>query len=436
MLGIEAEGDNLFELAHAISMQSNDANFYTVLIGIATLSFLFAVRIWGASVLQKAGLSARAAELAARSAPVMSVIATILLTVRFELEALGVAIVGEIPTGLPSFAPPVFSLKLIEMLLVPAAMISIIGYVESISVGRTLARTGKKEGQQQGASRSGAANLASAFSSALPVTGGFSRSVVNFDAGAVTQGASIYTAILIALVSMLLTPALYFLPKATLAATIIVAVLSLVDLSTIRRTWRYSRSDSLALLITICATLGFGVETGVSCGVVTSLALHLYRTSRPHIAEVGLVEGTEHFRNVRRYEVKTAPEILTLRVDESLFFANASCLEDEIFMKLTSQPAIRHVILMCSAVNEVDFSALEVLEELNKRFVEQGLALHLSEVKGPVLDRLHRTAFMNRLSGNLYFTQYQAFTELCARLHNSTLSEEPEALCSQAQRNQ
>ena len=116
--------------------------------------------------------------------------------------------------------------------------------------------------------------------------------------------------------------------------------------------------------------------------MVTSLALHLYRTSRPHIAEVGLVEGTERFRNVRRYEVKTAPEILTLRVDESLFFANASCLEDEIFMKLTSQPAIRHVILMCSAVNEVDFSALEVLEELNKRFVEQGLALHLSEVKG------------------------------------------------------
>ena len=420
VLGIEAEGDNLFELAHAIGMQSNDTNFYTVLIGIATLSFLFAVRIWGASVLQKAGLSARAAELAAKSAPVMGVIATILLTVRFELEARGVAIVGEIPRGLPSFAPPVFSLELIEMLLVPAALISIIGYVESISVGRTL---GAYRQERVDSNRElvglGAANLASAFSGALPVTGGFSRSVVNFDAGAVTQGASIYTAILIALVSMLLTPALYFLPKATLAATIIVAVLSLVDLSIIRKTWRYSKSDSLALLITIGATLGFGVETGVSCGVATSLALHLYRTSRPHIAEVGLVEGTEHFRNVRRYEVKTVPEILTLRVDESLFFANASFLEDEVYIKLSSQPAIRHVILMCSAVNEIDFSALEVLEELNKRFEEQGLALHLSEVKGPVLDRLHRTAFMDRLSGNLYLSQHQAFRDLCERFHYS-----------------
>ncbi|MEC8587848.1 MAG: sulfate permease [Pseudomonadota bacterium] len=426
VLGIEVEGDNLFELVHAIGIQSNDANLYTLLIGLATLTFLFAVRFWGVGVLQKAGLSARTAELAAKSAPVIGVITSILLTFRFGLADRGVAIVGTIPTGLPMLAVPTFSLELIELLLIPAALISMIGYVESISVGRTL---GAHRQERVDSNRElvglGAANLSSAFSGALPVTGGFSRSVVNFDAGAVTQGASVYTAILIALVSLLLTPALYFLPKATLAATIIVAVLSLVDLSIIRKTWRYSRSDSLALLITICATLGFGVETGVSCGVVTSLALHLYRTSRPHIAEVGLVEGTEHFRNVRRYEVKTAPEILTLRVDESLFFANASCLEDEIFMKLTSQPAIRHVILMCSAVNEIDFSALEVLEELNKRFVEQGLALHLSEVKGPVLDRLHRTAFMNRLSGNLYFTQYQAFTELCARLHNSTLSEEP-----------
>ena len=198
-----------------------------------------------------------------------------------------------------------------------------------------------------------------------------------------------------------------------------------MDLSIIKKTWRYSRSDSFALLITIGATLGFGVETGVSCGVATSLALHLYRTSRPHIAEVGLVEGTEHFRNVRRYEVKTVPEILTLRVDESLFFANASFLEDEIFLKLSSQPAIRHVILMCSAVNEIDFSALEVLEELNKRFEEQGLALHLSEVKGPVLDRLHRTAFMDRLSGNLYLSQHQAFRDLCERFHYSALAGEP-----------
>ena len=426
VLGIEAEGDNLFELVRAIGIQSNDVNFYTLLVGLATLSFLFAVRSWGVGVMQKAGLSARTAELASKFAPIVGVIATILLTIRFELAGRGVAIVGEIPTGLPMFAVPAFSLELVEMLLAPAALISIIGYVESISVGRTLgAHRQERVDSNKELVGLGAANLSSAFSGALPVTGGFSRSVVNFDAGAVTQGASIYTAILIALASLLLTPALYFLPKATLAATIIVAVLSLVDLSIIRKTWRYSKSDSLALLITIGATLGIGVETGVSCGVVTSLALHLYRTSRPHIAEVGLVEGTEHFRNVARYKVRTVPEVLTLRVDESLFFANASSLEDKVFMKLRSQPAIRHVILMCSAVNEIDFSALEVLEKLNRQFEELGLALHLSEVKGPVLDRLHRTAFMDRLSGNLYLSQHQAFKELCERFHYGALSEEP-----------
>lgn len=423
ILGIEAEGDNLFELVRAISVQLSHTNFHTTLIGLATLTFLFALRICGASILQRAGLPLQAAELIAKSAPVIGVIITILLTYRFALAQRGVSIVGEIPTGLPAFALPAFSMESVEILLVPAALISIIGYVESISVGRTLgAHRNERVDSNKELIGLGAANLASALSGSLPVTGGFSRSVVNFDAGAVTQAASIYAAILIALVSLFLTPALFFLPKATLAAIIIVAVLSLVDFSIIKKTWRYSIADSLVLLITIGATLGLGVETGVSSGVVSSLALHLYRTSRPHIAEVGLVKGTEHFRNVRRYEVKTVSEVLSLRVDESLFFANASFLEDEIFVQLSRRPAIKHVILMCSAVNEIDYSALGVLEELNRRFTEQGLALHFSEVKGPVLDRLRRTAFVDRLSGNLYLSQHQAFTDLCERFHYSSPS--------------
>ena len=425
IFGTKAAGDNLFELVLSISVQLGHTNFFTMLIGLATLAFLFAARLFGAGILRRAGLSLRAAELTAKSAPVIAVIITILLTYRFKLAERGVSIVGEIPMGLPSFAIPAFSTELLEILLVPAALISIIGYVESIAVGRTLgAHRNERIDSNKELIGLGAANLSSALSGALPVTGGFSRSVVNFDAGAVTQAASIYTAFLIALVSLFLTPALFYLPKATLAATIIVAVLSLIDLSIIKKTWRYSISDSLALLITICATLGFGVETGVSFGVVASLALHLYRTSRPHIAEVGLVEGTEHFRNVRRYEVKTVPEVLTLRVDESLFFANASFLEDEILMQLGKRPAIKHVILMCSAVNEIDYSALEVLDDLNKRFERQGLALHLSEVKGPVLDRLRRTSLIIRLSGSLYLSQHQAFRDLCKRFqYGSTFQE-------------
>ena len=416
ILGVEAEGDNLFELVHAIGTHASDTNFYTLMIGLGVLAFLFAVRAFGASILQTIGLSKQAAQLVAKSAPVVGVIVTILVAYSFQLAEAEVAIVGDIPSGLPAFAMPSFSMELVEILFIPAALISIIGYVESISVGRTLgARRRERVDSNKELIGLGAANLSSAFSGALPVTGGFSRSVVNFDAGAATQAASIYTAVLIALVSLFLTPTLYFLPKATLAATIIVAVVSLIDLSIIKKTWRFSKGDCLAVLITIAATLAFGVETGVSCGVVTSLALHLYRTSQPHIAEVGLVKGTEHFRNVRRYKVKTVPEILTLRMDESLFFANASYLEDEVFNQVYHHDRITHVVLMCSAVNEIDYSALEVLEELDRQLSEQGLLLHLSEVKGPVLDRLRGTEFMDHLSGNIYLSQHQAFTDLCDR---------------------
>ena len=192
------------------------------------------------------------------------------------------------------------------------------------------------------------------------MTGGFSRSVVNFDAGAETPAAGAYTAIGLAIAAVALTPLIHFLPKATLAATIIVAVLSLVDFSILRRSWAYSKEDFSAVLATILVTLGVGVEAGVSAGVLLSILLHLYRSSRPHIAEVGQVPGTEYFRNIHRHKVETDPHILTLRVDESLYFANARFLEDRIQARVAGDPQIRHVILQCSAVNEIDLSALEL----------------------------------------------------------------------------
>ena len=258
----------------------------------------------------------------------------------------------------------------------------------------------------------GAANVASAISGGFPVTGGLSRSVVNYDAGAVTQAASIYAAIGIAFASLYLTPALYFLPKATLAATIIVAVLSIVDLAIVRKTWTFSASDFRALMITILGTLLFGVEAGVLCGVLLSIGLYLYRTSIPHIAEVGLVEGTQHFRNIQRYRVTTNVHVLNLRVDESLFFANASFLETLIYNRIYANDKIAHVVLMCSAINEIDYSALEVLEMINERLRDQGICLHLSEVKGTVMDTLRYSGLTEMLSGNIYLTQFDAFQQL------------------------
>ena len=239
----------------------------------------------------------------------------------------------------------------------------------------------------------GASNIASALSGGYPVTGGFARSVVNFDAGAQTPAAGAFTAAGIALATMTLTPLLFFLPKAVLAATIIVAVLSLVDLSILRRAWTYSHADFLAVAATILVTLGIGVEAGVSAGVTLSILLFLWRTSRPHIAEVGRVPGTEHFRNVLRHKVETDPSVLTIRVDESLYFANARFLEDYILDRAARCPELRHVVLMCSAVNDIDMSALELLEAIDHRLHSMGVKLHLSEVKGPVTDKLRRTHF-------------------------------------------
>ncbi|MBL4581667.1 MAG: sulfate permease [Gammaproteobacteria bacterium] len=413
LLGVDSSGDNLIELLDTLYATIGETNYFTLAIGSGMIAFLLASRFWGTTVLERFGVSAHNSALMAKTAPVLGIIATILLVLGFDLESKSVAVVGDIPAGLPFLALPSFSLQLARELLLPATLISIIGYVESISVGRTLGAK-RREGVNNDREliALGGANLAAAVSGSFPVTGGFSRSVVNFDAGARTQAASLMTAGLIALVAWFLTPYLYHLPKAALAATIIVAVLSLIDFSIVRKTWRFSKRDWGSVIATLLLTLAFGVEVGVSSGVLISIGMHLYRTARPHVAEVGLVEGTEHFRNILRYKVKTFPDVLNLRIDESLFFANASMLEELIYNRVAKDEGIKHVVLMCSAINEVDFSALETLSDINKRLFEEDILLHLSEVKGPVLDKLNRVYFIDELSGKLYLTQYQAFTEL------------------------
>mgnify|MGYP000232914744 CR=1 FL=1 len=413
LMGISAHGDNLPELVQSMVAGLGHINLYSLILGAAVVLFLIWSRGGAVRLLQRFSLSKNTAALLVKAAPVVGVLATILLASGFNLEGKGVKLVGTIPSGLPQFVWPNFSLELVQQLLVPAIMISIIGYVESISVGKTLAaKRRQKIDMNQELIGLGTANMASGLSGGFPVTGGFSRSVVNFDAGAETQMASIFTAFGIALAAMFLTPFLYYLPKATLAATIIVAVLSLVDFSILRKTWRYSPSDFFAVLITIVVTLLFGVEMGVSCGVLASIVLFLYRTSKPHIAEVGLVEGTEHFRNIQRHQVRTLPQILSIRVDESLMFSNAAFLEERIYGDIASTPQVRHVILMCSAINEIDWSALETLESINEQLQASGICFHLSEVKGPVMDALSNSGFLNKLSGKIFFTQYQAFTTL------------------------
>ena len=417
ILGIRVSGEGLAEVLLQIAEQIPAVNWVTAAIGMASLVFLFWVRWSLAGMLCRFGLSKGAADLVTKAGPVVAVIATTALVSALDLHRVAeVKIVGDIPAGLPPLTVPSLDPQLWVDLAPAATLIAVVGFVESIAVAQSLAaKRRQKIDPDQELVGLGVANLAAAFSGGYPVTGGFARSVVNFAAGANTQLAAVLTAVFIAAATLLLTPAFYYLPQAVLAATIIVAVLGLVDTKTLNDAWRYNKADAVSLLVTALVVLGFGVEAGIVAGVGISLALYVWRTSRPHMAVVGQVPGTEHYRNILRHSVVTSPDVLMVRVDESLYFVNARYLEDRIAALVADHPQAQHVVLICSAVNFIDASALESLETIQRNLAEAGVKLHLAEVKGPVMDRLMRVGFTEHLGGQVFLSTHEAMQILAGK---------------------
>ena len=413
LMGVQASGDNFFGLVWSLIQQIPNTNVLTLAVGVLATVFLFWVRQQLKPLLIKLGFNKLAADIVTKAGPVMAIAVTTTLAWQLDWPSVGLKVVGTVPQGLPPLTAPLWDLRLWQDLFIPALLISIVGFVESVSVGQTLAaRRRERIEPNQELVALGACNVSASLTGGFPVTGGFARSVVNADSGARTPAAGLYTAVGITLASLFLTPALFYLPHATLAATIIVAVLSLVDFSIFKHTWRFAKADFAAVTITLLTTLVFGVEIGLVAGVGLSLAIHLYRSSQPHIATIGLVPGTEHFRNVLRHEVLTSPRVLCLRIDESLYFANARNIEDRLNAEVASNSELKHVVLQCSAINDIDASALESLEAIEKRLRESDICLHLSEVKGPVMDRLEKSDFLTHLSGQVFLTNYRAVQQL------------------------
>lgn len=413
MLGISASGQNFVELCLSLAGELGNTNWVTLLLGVGSILII----VFGKSVLKSLllnfGVSGRIASTASRAGPLLVALIAGVLAYAFNLEVYGVQLLGEVPQGLPALGLPDMSLDLLSMLAGSALLISIIGFVESISVAQTLAaRRRERVDLDQELVGLGAANMASSISGGFPVSGGFSRSVVNFEAGAATPAAGLFTAILITVVALFLTPALSYLPRVVLAAIIIVAVFGLIDFSVLRKSWLYSKADFSAVFVTLTLTLTVGVEVGIGAGVLASILIHLYKTSQPHVAVIGRVQGTEHFRNVDRHTVETFDNQLSIRIDESLYFANTRYLEELIFKLVADRPKLEHVILMCTAVNKIDMSALETLEKINETLKELEIKLHLSEVKGPIMDSLAATDFFRELTGNNYLSQNQAVEDL------------------------
>lgn len=413
LLGLHARGDNILTLWQAILVQLGQAHPATTLFSGLALLFLLATRRYGQPLLQAAGISLYWAQVICRMAPVLLVIAGILAVQGASSWTAGVATIGRIQPGLPALALPSWHASIWQSLLMPAILISIVGYVESISIAQSLAiKRRERIHPDQELMALGAANLAASISGGQPVTGGVSRSVVNTDAGAQTPAAGLFTALGMLLASLFLTPWLRDLPMCILATSIVVSVLGVFEWHVFSHTWQRNRSDFCALLATFLLTLLVNVESGISAGVMLSIAMHLYRSSRPHIAVVGQVPGTEHFRNIERHAVAVCPEVVTLRVDESLYFANARYLEQKVLEVVADQPTLKHLVLMCSAVNDLDGSALEILQLINRHLSRLGIGFHLSEVKGPVMDLLQRSHFPQQLHGHIYLTQYKAYEAL------------------------
>jgi SulP family sulfate permease len=410
LLGIPASGETAIQLLLSLVSRAGQLHLPTAILGTSSVLALWVSRRFLSLGLVRAGLAPKSADLWAKLAPMGVVLLALGAVAGFGLDTrAGIRVVGDIPAGLPSFAIILPTVGQLQALVVPAVMIALIGFVESVSVAQSLAiKRGERINPDAELRGLGAANLASAVSGGFPVTGGFSRSVVNFAAGARTPLAGVIAAALMGVVVLALTGLFERLPLAVLAATIIVAVVGLVDVTTLRHAWHYDRADAIAWLVTALGVLGLGVEAGVGLGVAMSIGTFLWRASRPHIAVVGRVGDSEHFRNERRFAVQTYPGLLLLRIDESLFFANVSAVIQRIEEEIGRRGDVRHLVLDLSSVSHIDLTAIEALQRLQAELQERDIDLHLAEVRGPVMDRLKETGLPRSLAHAPFLSLHEA----------------------------
>ena len=408
LLGVDSSGATALELLTGTVEEIPSINPATATVGLIALTLLVGARLGLAPLLRRVGVHDHSARVAARLAPMLLVLLAIGLThfLHWDRE---LAVVGWIPAGLPELGLPAADWKMTYKLLLPALIIALLGFAESLSIAHAIAlRRGERLNANAELRGLGAANLFSAVSGGFAVTGSFARTAINDEGGAHSPMSGVIAALLMVLVLLFLTGLFEELPLCVLAATIIVAAASLINVRGFVHNWRYDRTDGLAMAGTFLGVLLFGVEAGIGLGISLSFATLIWRTSRPHIAVVGRVPGTEHFRNVLRHTVKTQPEILFLRIDESLFFSNISAIEERLLSELKRHRDIRDLVLILSSVNRIDGTAVERLQQVNRDLKARNIRLHLSEVKGPVLDRLGRAKLLEELTGRVFLSSYIA----------------------------
>jgi len=414
ILGIQADGTTALEILKNLSGELSNINGVTVIVGVVCFLFFWAASKYFAYIFFKLGLKSKWERLLARLSPMIAIIGSIAVTYFMGLsQKYGLNIVGEIPKGLPLLTFPPMNFELVKLLWIPALILGTVAFVDGMSTAQTLAaRSRSRIDANRELLGLGASNFIAGLSGGYPVNGSMSRSTVGYAAGGKTPVVSLLTALLLALAAMFLTPYLKYLPKATLAALIMVACLSLFDFKSMWQTFKYSRGDGFTALATFFSVLIFGVQWGVLIGVILAMTFHIQKTLRPNVALVGRFAGTEHYRDANRFNVETFEEVKTLRIDESLYYANARYLEDKVARIVRESAKLTDLILMCAAVNRIDASALASLETINERLKSADIRLHFSELHTTVKERLNRSDLVKNLTGQIFFTQQEAMEAL------------------------
>lgn len=391
-------------------------NSTTLLLSTGALALLLLFSQLLPTLLKKMGVKPVIITAVSKCGPLLTVVlATIVVSLLLN-EGQSVAVVGVVPAGFPELNINALSDSLGQrgkLLLPYAAFIALIAYVESVAIAKVTANLrSEKIIPNQELIGLGVANIAAALSGGMPVAGGFSRTMVNFSAGARTQMAMLIAAVLLAIAVMFCSPWFTNIPKAALAVIILVAITPLVKLKTILHTWAYDRGDGIAEVVTLLGILVLGIEEGIMLGIMLTIASHLRKASQPHIAVVGRVPDTEHYRNIKRHHVETWHHLLLIRIDESLTFANINYIEEFLVTELKRQPDTKHIVLIFTSVSDIDTTALDALESLNQALQAAGKTLNISEAKGPVLDKLHKTYFLQQLTGQVFFRTEDAVKQL------------------------
>ena len=407
LLDIPLQTNNIPEFIGSLVNNFHHISFPSVVLGLAAIAILVFLPKWVQS------------DFLNKIIPLLLVLSSIIVVYVFRLDQHGLKTVGIIPTGLPSFHFPTWNLDLVQKLLPSAFMIAMISFVESLAIAQATALQKRDDlNSNQELIALGLANIAAGINTGFAVSGSLSRTVVNTDAGAKTPMSGVMSSLLMIAVSLYFTSFFQNLPLTILAATIFVSIWKLVTFLPFFETWKYSKADGLAMWATFFGVTCIDISTGLVIGIILTFILLLWRISRPHIAVIGLVEGTQHFRNVSRYDVLTAETIASFRIDENLNFLNAHVLKGYIITELSHNPQIQHVVINCSSISNIDLSAVEMLEELNGELLQLGIQLHLSEVKSPVMDRLNSSRLINMLSGKIFLSHYQAIQTLSPEILN------------------